>query len=259
MKRKFISFWVILISVLLNLSIAVSAKVTATLKISPNSIIAVETANTKAAEAAGNNYEKHHFIVVVRENEGIVEFHSDKYANLSLGERRAFMEEFLKGIKASNLGSKEKNSIYNFIASQDTEVSQALRYLTEDTSADLVKARKWISPVTGWIGTLTGVLSVLIFLFLGVGILIDLSYLAIPTLQFFLERGHPEKKPLAVSAEAWRVNKEVANDFRNTKNEITEYLKKRVPVILVCAICVGYLISGKIYEILTYFANAFGA
>lgn len=252
--RRLLSMWLILVVSVLIFGTTVCADATASLKVASGSVSVVQTAHSNAASEAGFGGNG---IISVDTSNNIIYFHSSNYVSLDYDTRSVYMETFLKNIKASSLGAKEKNAIYNFIASQDTEVSQALKYLTEDTKTDLVHARKWLAPFTGGISTFTGLLTLLIFLFLGIGILMDVAYLALPGLQLILERGDDKKKPFGVSAEAWRVNKEVAMDYKNTKNEITEYLKKRVPVIIVCAICIGYLISGKVYEALTYVANAF--
>lgn len=185
-------------------------------------------------------------------------FHSDKYMAMSRENREAYMSALLSGIKSNgDLGTMVKNKTYNFILGQDEEITQALKYLTEDTSADLAKARKWFLPFTGGISTVMGVFSIVVFLFLGVSIFWDVAYLALPGLQLFLERGDDRRKPFGVSAEAWRVNREIANDYHNSKNEVSTYLKARIPVIFACAVCIAYLISGKIYEILGYVAGAF--
>lgn len=231
--------------------------VTSSLKVASGSVDIVKSCYNDACDNAG--FSRGIGILSFDTTDNLILFKSFYYTSNSYDKRCVFMESLLKGIKSSSLGPKEKNKIYNFIASQDTEVSQALKYLTEDTSADLVQARKWLAPFTGGISTFTGLLTLLVFLFLGIGLLVDVAYLALPSLQLILERGDDKKKPFGVSAEAWRVNKEIASDFNNTKNEISEYLKKRTPVIIVCAICIGYLISGKVYEILAYLANAFGA
>lgn len=190
-------------------------------------------------------------------NSGIISFHNGTYMKLSLDERKAYMSDVLSGIKASSLGTVSKNKLYNFFYEQDSEVTQALKYLTEDTSADLARARKWFLPFTGGIGTAMGVFSLVVFMFLGVSSLWDVAYLALPGLQLVLERGDDKKRPFGVSTEAWKVNREIANDYNNSKSVISAYLRRRVPVIMVCAVCIVYLVSGKVYEMLGYFANAF--
>lgn len=252
--RRITSKLLVVFITIMTMGISVSADVTASLDIAAGSVSDVQVADEVACDAIGGGTG----IVSVDATNHVVHFDGKEYEELSYNERTKYMTAFLQSIKASGLGAKEKNSIYNFIASQDTEVHQAIKYLTEDTSADLATARLWLAPFTGGLGTVIGILVLIIFIFLGLGILWDVAYLALPPLQLILERGDDTKKPFGVSAEAWKANREVALDYKNTKNEIGEYLKKRIPVILVCAICVGYLISGKVYEILTYVANAFG-
>lgn len=254
-RRRSRLFILTVFMVISMMRISAFADVTASHVIASGSKAHVEVANTAGENAVGQGNIAD--ILSVSAYDDVINFHGDRYENLDPDEKEAYMLAALSSIKSSNLGAKEKNSIYNFIASQDNEVTQALKYLTEDTRSDLASARKWLAPFTGGISTFTGILSVLVFLFLGVGILMDVAYLALPGLQLILERGDDKKKPFGVSIEAWKINREVAMDYKNSKNEITEYLKKRVPVILVCAICIGYLISGQIYDIFSHIANAF--
>lgn len=220
--------------------------------------IAENASNATKGTGSNGRFKNSGNIVKCNDNTGVVTFDNNLYMSMDLDNRKAYMKALLSGIKSSgSLGTKAKNQAYNFFYNQDEEVTQALKYLTEDTSADLARARKWFMPFTGGIGTIMGVFAILVFLFLGVSVLWDVAYLALPGLQLFLERGDDRRKPFGVSAEAWRVNREVANDYKNSKNEVTTYLKARVPIIMACAVCVAYLISGKVYEIMGYFANAF--
>lgn len=191
------------------------------------------------------------------DNNGRLSFNTVKYLSLSADDKETFMTQALTVTRGSGLGVKTKNQVYNFIAQQDTSVSAAIKYLAEDTSADFATASKWIRPFSGGIGVVTGVLCLVIFLFLGISIVIDIAYLVLPGVQLILERGEERKRPIGVSNEAWKVNREVAKDMNNSENVLIVYLKRRVPVIFIIAIALGYLISGKVYDIFTYIANSF--
>lgn len=190
---------------------------------------------------------------------GKVTFWIETYNQLSAEEKQSFMVNALAVVRSSSLGTKSKNQLYNFIAECDSTVSQSIRYLTEDTMADLVTARSWLRPFSSTISKVTGFLSIFIFLILGLGMLFDIAYLALPLAQLALEKGEPNKKPFGVSAEAWKVNREISGDINNSKNVVVEYLKRRGVVIAVIAICLGYLISGKIYDGLTYISGVFSS
>lgn len=188
--------------------------------------------------------------------DGNLTFSNSKYSQLDSVEKRTFMEKALSATKEANLGAKVKNKVYNFIAEQDSPVANAVKYLQSDVSADFVEAKAWFAPFSGPVSTVLGVLALLIFLFMGASMLFDIAYLVLPGFQMVVERGEPDKRPFGVSNEAWKANKEMA-DINNKSNCMTIYLKKRIPVILLIAICLGYLISGKIYELMVYFIDAF--
>lgn len=190
-------------------------------------------------------------------NNGTLSFNSSVYAMLDIDKKDTFMEASLSAVSKSGLGVKVKNKVYNFIANQDTAVSSAIKLLAEDTTADFVTASKWLKPFSGGISTAMGVLCLLIFIFLGFGLCMDLAYLSIPGFQLILERGEENKRPFCVSPEAWKVNRKIASDPNNGENIISAYLKKRVPVILVIAITLCYLISGKIYDVMVFFSESF--
>ena len=181
-------------------------------------------------------------------------FNQTMYSKLSNKKKATFMETALRAVKDSSLGAVEKNSVYNFIANQDDATSRAVSYLVESTTPDFVKAMKIIRPFNGVIGTVMGVISVAVFLFLSIGILFDVFYIAIPGIHVILERGESNRRPFGVSREAWLTYREIVQDFKS-ENILWAYFKRRIPVVLVVAILLGYLISGKIYDVLTMFIN----
>lgn len=188
---------------------------------------------------------------------GVVCFDNTAYENINASDRREYMTIALQSINKSSLGGRERNKLYNFVFRQDSTTAQAIKYLAEDTQTDFVSALKHLRPFSGGVSTFMGILTIIIFIFFAFSIIFDISYLALPMFQLLMEHGNPDKKPFGVSAEAWKVNREVAMDSSNNKGIISEFMKKRLPVVCVCAICLGYLISGKVYDILTFIADAF--
>lgn len=202
------------------------------------------------AEVGGKN------ILSYNSNDGSLTFDNSLYSTLESLDKRAFMETALATTRECRLGTKNKNKVYNFIAEQDSPVANAVKYLEGDVSADFVEAKAWFAPFSGPVSTVLGVLSLLIFLFMGASMLFDIAYLVLPGFQMVVERGEPDKRPFGVSNEAWKANREIA-DANNSSNCMSVYLKKRIPVILLIAICLGYLISGQIYSLLIWFIDAF--
>lgn len=188
--------------------------------------------------------------------EGTLTFSNSNYSELDFNQRRLFMERALLSTKESHLGTQVKNKMYNFIAEQDSSVSAAMKFLKSDTSADFAEAKAWFLPFSSPISIVLGVLCLTIFVFMGASMVFDAGYMVLPGMQGILERGDPNKRPFGVSNEAWKATKK-AEESDSDIGVMGLYVKMRLPVILIVSLCLGYLITGKIYDILVYFIDAF--
>lgn len=197
-------------------------------------------------------------ILVYTGNDGMLTFSNKLYSELDMEEKREFMRVALSATKETSLGVQQQNKLYNFIYEQDNAVSAAVRYLQSDTSADFVAAKEWFRPFSSPLSTLMGILCLLIFIFMGLSIIFDIGYLVIPMFQGILEHGEDRKRPFGVSREAWQANREVENDERH-RTVLSIYLGKRIPAIILMSLCLGYVISGYIYDIVIYFIDAFSS
>ena len=61
-------------------------------------------------------------------DDGLLSFSNKNYSTLDLETKKEFMEVALLTTKESSMGSQIKNKVYNFIASQDTTTSAALKF-----------------------------------------------------------------------------------------------------------------------------------
>ena len=197
-------------------------------------------------------------ILVYTGDDGVLTFSNKLYSDLDMEEKREFMRVALAATKETSLGVQQQNRLYNFIYEQDNAVSAAVRYLQSDTSADFVAAKEWFRPFSSPLSTVMGVLCLLIFIFMGFSIIFDIAYLALPFFQGLLERGEERKRPIGVSREAWAANREVETDERH-RGVFSIYLGKRIPAIILMSLCLGYVISGYIYDIIIYFIDAFSS
>ena len=197
-------------------------------------------------------------ILVYTSSDGLLSFSNSTYSTLTMDEKREFMEVALSAAQETSLGSQQKNKLYNFIAEQDNPTSAAIKYLKADASADFVEAKAWFRPFSGVIGTVLGVICLVVFLFLGVSCIFDCAYLCLPAFQALLERGEEKKKPFGVSREAWRAMRDVTADMKY-RNIMSVYFSRRMPVVIVCCICLGYIISGQIYDVIVYVIDAFSS
>lgn len=192
------------------------------------------------------------------EETGVVSFSNKNYYALSTKNKNRFMEVTLRYIKESGLPAQSKNKLYKFIEQQDGTTASAIKFLSTDTSADFVTAAGWLKPFSGVIGTILGVVALLIFLFMGVSIVIDIAYLVIPGVRAISESGEPGKRPFGVSIEAYKsmIEAESSPDY---KSPMGIYLRRRVIMMVIVSVCLLYLISGQIYDLMAWIVDSFGS
>ncbi|MGV3076270.1 hypothetical protein ACEE21_14390 [Clostridium baratii] len=207
---------------------------------------------SKANKIAGSK------IIVYEGKDGMLSFSNSKYALLPVDVRRDFMETALLTTKESGLGTQIKNKVYNFIADQDTTTSAAVKYLRSDASADFATAASWFKPFGSTFGVVLGLLSLFIFMFIGLSIMVDIAYMALPGVRVMLEGGM-SGKPKWVSGEAYSSVKESEGVMQNNsyKGYMGLYFRRRVPSVIIMSIALGYLISGQIYDIIVYIIDSF--
>lgn len=197
--------------------------------------------------------------ILIYSADGVVSFSNSLYSELDMQQKRDFMEVALGATRATGLGSQQKNKLYNFIAEQDNTTSAAIKYLKSDASADFVAAKSWFHPFSKYISPVLGLICLLVFMFMAMSMLFDCAYLVLPMFQGLLERGEPNKRPFGVSREAYLTMKDINNPKYEGRNILSVYMSKRIPVIIVCAICLGYLVTGKIYDIMSFIVDAFSS
>lgn len=249
MKKLKLIFMVFVIVVLFPLTVL--ADVDAVSNIGVNNSIVASICN-QANSACGKT------ILSYNGSTGNCTFSNAKYSELTMEEKQSFMITALEATQKSDLGTQQKNKLYNFIAKQDNTTSAAIKYLKSDASADFVEAKNWLRPFTSPVSTVIGVICLVTFMFIAMSMLFDIAYLSLPMMQWVLERGKTTK-PFGVSREAWQTMKDMNSSEYSHRNILSVYCSKRVPVIIVCSICLGYVISGKIYDVMTFFVDAFSA
>ena len=185
-----------------------------------------------------------------------VEVNMTEYALLSNTAKESVMNGTLQIISDSTLASQSKTRLYNFVAEQDTAVSSLVRQLAQDTKSDFATAYSWLQPFSGTVSTIFGLLAILIFLFLGVTILIDVSYIVLPPIRLMLDKDSTNK-PSLISNEAFSSIKESESDSNNYKNAIALYFRKKTIQLVIIGVCLLYLVSGKLYMAIGWVIDSF--
>ena len=189
--------------------------------------------------------------LLVYSKDGMLSFSSSIYRSLSKDDQRKTMSFALKTIKESQLPSKVKTKVTNFIADQDRTVADSIQALNSDTSSELSSGYAWFIPFASPFSTALGVLAIVIFVFLTVSLVVDVAYLTVGIFRQFLENG--EGRPKFVSGEAWETAREVDMSLQSGtyKDYLVVYFRKRISILILTSLVLAYLISGQIYGIFT--------
>jgi hypothetical protein len=195
-------------------------------------------------------------VLVYDGSDGTLSFSSKNYSTLTVLEKREFMEVTLLSVNSSGLSPQAKNKTYNFIEEKDSTASAGVKYLKSDAGVDFATAAYLLRPFSGFVGIVLGVMSVFIFIMLGVVMASDLAYMVLPSVRIIGDRSDGER-PRWVSREAFHAVKE-AEGSTTYKGVLGMYLKLKIPLILGMSVCMTYLISGKVFDIIGFLVDAFG-
>lgn len=195
--------------------------------------------------------------LLVYSKDGMLSFSSSIYRSLSKDDQRKTMSFALKTIKESQLPSKVKTKVTNFIADQDRTVADSIQALNSDTSSELSAGYSWFIPFASPLSTVLGVFAIIIFVFLTVSIVVDVAYLTVGVFRQFLENG--EGRPKFVSGEAWETAREVDMSLQSGtyKDYLVVYFRKRMSILIITSFVLAYLISGQIYSVFTALLDVF--
>lgn len=186
---------------------------------------------------------------------GTMEFNNKEYEKLDLKAKRKVMKIALDSVGSSSLSSAVKMKLYNFIADQDTGVSQAIRTLSSDANADVASAMGWLAPYYGVFATIWGLLCIVILILMAFGTTVDLLYLVVPLARTLLTDSKTGK-PWCVSHEAYNAAKK-DEDTGGKDNYMITYLRTRFITFLVMGTIIVMIVTGTIWEPFLYFGSAF--
>lgn len=182
-----------------------------------------------------------------------------QYKELEQQEKQDCMQIALETISNSDISAINRTKIYNFIADNDTSVSALVRQLSDDVSSDYSSAYSLFRPFTGVLGTILGVISILLFALIGVTVVTDLVYLTIPIVTDTLNNNtNGESKPKFVSIEAWQaVRTAEQSNGATTKTCLGIYLKLKLKTFIALFVLLLYMTSGKLFDLIASIMNYF--
>lgn len=206
----------------------------------------VERINT----TVGGNY-----ILVYTPDDGLFSFSGSRYSVLSTKKKLKFMETALELVAESQLDARTKNKMYHFIEQQDDKITASINFLDKNVNSDFVTAKNVILPFTGPVSTALGVLSLVIFIMLTLSSAIDIAWLVIPLVRLLFKEDK-NGKPFMITKEAYSSEVD-SNRCDGYKSALSLYLQRRGKVFIVMGVCLIYLVSGQLYDLIVWIIDSF--
>lgn len=160
--------------------------------------------------------------------------------------------------------------LMNIISQQSGMGSSMLATLMQQTKPDYVSANRLYEPFSGVVGTILGILAIVIMAALGVTMALDLAYITIPAFQMAMggsdEQGNGTKgKGIGgiISQEAKSAVKAAdggqggQSGDGSYKAAVGIYFKYRWKGLVLLGICLLYLVQGQIYSFVAWFIDLF--
>lgn len=179
-----------------------------------------------------------------------------EYNKLGNKAKQDLMQVALDTTYNSNVSKTNRNKIYNALCKQDEPTSALVRQLSEDVNADFAGAYKYFKPFSGPLGVVLGLLTLAIFVILGLTLVIDIAFITLPFVQSLLLNTDGKAKFVSIEA-VNAVKEQESKSGSEYVNPMGIYLKSKTKQYIAIFICILYLMSGKIFSLLARFMDYF--
>lgn len=179
-----------------------------------------------------------------------------EYNKLGNKAKQDLMQVALDTTYNSNVSKTNRNKIYNALCKQDEPTSALVRQLSEDVNADFAGAYKYFKPFSGPLGVVLGLLTLAIFVILGLTLVIDIAFITLPFVQSCLLNNDGKAKFVSIEA-VNAVKEQESKSGSEYVNPMGIYLKSKTKQYIAIFICILYLMSGKIFSLLARFMDYF--
>lgn len=155
-----------------------------------------------------------------------------------------------KGVESSTVQSWWKQ-----LQTKEGVGSKFMGEILKNTKPDFVTANQIYEPFSGLVGTLMGIGAVLIMAFLGLVIVADVAFIALPPVRIFFNDKAKNGGSKLFSHDAIyavQVAEEGGNGDGEKKQALGIYFKRRVVMLIILGICLLYLVQGQIYTLVGY-------
>ena len=213
-------------------------------------------------------------------------FFTEKLDNLTEGEKRKFLEDVFRMANAVAADTDAGNhtgedapttetvtELYEICQQESGMAGTLLASIMSNTKPDYATANRIYEPFSGVVGTILGLISVIIMAALGVTMALDLAFITIPAFQMALggesgENGKPgggDNKGLSrlISQEAHKAVKAADGGGQGQSGDgdykaaVGVYFKYRWKGLVILGVCLLYLVQGQIYSFVGAFIDLF--
>ena len=202
---------------------------------------------------------------------------ADQYALLTTGAQQDFVNDIIaatnKSITEDSIKDVNGKVYYTENVTNETATEWFRRLQTtegigpklltgflSDTKPDFITANKIYSPFSSIVGTILGILAILGMSLLGVVLVSDVMYIALPPLQALVPPDGPREARAEGTSAVAKLSFIFSDDARyavrtamaeenGKKQAYGIYLKRRVVMLILLGICLLYLVSGQIYSL----------
>lgn len=294
-KRNIIVAWVLVLAMVIPLFLSAVTSFAATTGANPYDTLILRcksaempstmgTAEKKIKEkrfkkSGGGYYLYTEITNIANDNSAQNLLDENKYLELTAGGKKDFLqnyisiayawEQFYKEQKSSNTAEYITNETVTDMFQELQQVSgagsQMMAALLNDTKPDYATANRLYKPFSGIVGTVLGVISILIMALLGITMALDIAYIVIPMFQLFLDGDGDGGGGKGRSGMAKIISQEAVSAVQsaeggggaggqsgNKKLAISQYFKVRWKSLLVLGICLLYLVQGQIYSFVSW-------
>lgn len=188
-----------------------------------------------------------------------IELDLQRYVDLDQKNKQEIMQIVLDDVTSSTVSRSNRNKIYNEICALDETTSALVRQLSSDVKADFVGGYAWFKPFSSPISVALGFFTIILFVTLMITMLIDIAYINLPIIQVGLAKKDKQgEKPRIVSSEAFSAVMESDSKAGTSYvNANIVYLKRKWKQLVIVSLCILYLASGTIYDIIARLVDLF--
>ena len=211
-------------------------------------------------------------------------YFKDNLGNLTEGEKRKFLEDVFRIANAVAADTEAGfrtgadaptadtvTELYEIVQQESGMAGTLLASIMSNTKPDYATANRIYEPFSGIVGTILGLISVLIMAALGVTMGLDVAFITIPAFQMALGgetgdgNGKGDSKGMSrlISQEAHKAVKAAGDGSGGQagdgdyKAAVGVYFKYRWKGLVLLGICLLYLVQGQIYSFVGWFIDLF--